>query len=160
MDRESLTVEMLAVRLVYYPELGIFTWNTGQKGRVGKRAGYLAPIGYREINIYGFKYYEHRLAFLWMIGRFPLDMVDHVNQKKTDNRWENLRECSRAQNMSNRKAYSLLPKGVCRNGKRWFFARITVNKKTIYLGNFDCPKKANEAYKIAAKKYFGEFSCS
>lgn len=33
-----------------------------------------------------------------------------------------------------------------------------VNGKSIYLGSYKKPKKAHEAYKKAAEKYFGEFA--
>jgi hypothetical protein len=38
-------------------------------------------------------------------------------------------------------------------------ARIKINKKTIYLGQFGSEKEAHDAYLEAARKYFGEFAC-
>jgi ribosome-binding factor A len=36
-----------------------------------------------------------------MTGKFPEHDVDHVNGNRTDNRWENLREVTRRENMMN-----------------------------------------------------------
>ena len=40
--------------------------------------------------------------------------------------------------------------------QRWV-AQITVDNKHLYLGSFDNPEKAHEAYVAASKKYHGEF---
>ena len=37
-------------------------------------------------------------------------------------------------------------------------ARITVNKKQVYLGLFNTQEAAHAAYVAAAQKYFGEFA--
>lgn len=62
----------------------------------------------------------HRVAFVCMMGRWPSDMLDHKNTIKSDNRWENLRECSRSENGFN--------SGVC--------ASSTTGVKNVYkIGN-------------------------
>lgn len=48
-------------------------------------------------------------------------------------------------------------KGVHSNGKRWG-ARIRINKQLIYLGTFDTPEIAHEAYCKAAVELRGEFA--
>ena len=44
-----------------------------------------------------------------------------------------------------------------RDRARWC-AKITVNKKTIYLGTYERFEEAVEARKAAEKKYFGEYA--
>lgn len=91
-------------------------------------------------------------------------LVDHKNHNTLDNRKSNLRVCNHIQNSANRlkqkpKSTSKY-KGVhlrAENGN--FIARISINKKRIYLGDFKTQKEAAKAYDLAAKENFGEFAC-
>ncbi len=101
----------------------------------------------------------HRAIYVWHHGHLP-EQVDHINRDKLDNRIENLRPASRAQNSQNRDKYknSLSKyKGVC-PWKSRFSAYIRVNKKQIHLGLFDSAKDAARVYDGAALKYFGEYA--
>ena len=69
----------------------------------GHNAGSLNGDGYRSIRINRQKILAHRLAFLFMLGRFPQYEVDHVNLDRADNRWCNLREAAHTQNNANRR---------------------------------------------------------
>jgi hypothetical protein len=80
--------------------------------------------------------------------------VDHINADRNDNRRENLRVCTRSQNMANMKRAG---KGVCRHRDKWK-ARITVNYKSIYLGCFDSKSDALAAYESAAAYHFGDYA--
>lgn len=88
--------------------------------------------------------------------------VDHKNGDGLDNRRDNLRAATRAQNMANsrkRSGGSSQFKGVSW-GKRdsiWQ-AKITKAGKCFYLGNFVLEKDAAMAYDAAAREYFGEFA--
>ena len=81
-----------------------------------------------------------------------------------DNRRVNLRAATRAQNVRNRKKYtksgSSKYKGVSwkKDNGKWS-ARIGLNNKSIFLGNFEKELDAAKAYDKAAKKYHGEFAC-
>jgi hypothetical protein len=94
----------------------------------------------------------------------PANMqIDHVNHDTLDNRRCNLRVCTNSENLMNRgktKSNTSGFKGVNREKRlkrKKYRARITANKKTFYLGNFDDPAQAGEAYQEAAREYHGEF---
>jgi hypothetical protein len=84
--------------------------------------------------------------------------VDHKNLNTLDNRKSNLRICTHAENCRNRKGISNSTgyKGVSRKGIK-YRARITKNRKIIFLGDFDTPEKAYAAYCNATIKYHEEF---
>ena len=53
--------------------------------------GHINADGYRVINIEGRDYYMHDLVYAYMKGRWPNGEVEHINGKKDDNRWANLK---------------------------------------------------------------------
>lgn len=152
--RKPLTQERLKQVLIYDPDTGIFIRN-------GKIAGSRDRRGYTRITIDGVKHWAHRLAFLYMTGDWPVGFCDHINQKKNDDRWGNLRDASRAQNSMNRPACKLNStgfKGVSVWPRGGYQAGIKVNGKRRYLGIFSDPIEAAKAYDAEATKEFGEFA--
>jgi hypothetical protein len=85
--------------------------------------------------------------------------VDHINHNTLDNRKENLRVCSNAENGHNRVSnYGVSRyKGVSKSRKNWM-SRIMLNGKRIYLGYFKNEKDAAMAYNRAALRYYGKFA--
>ena len=93
-------------------------------------------------------------------------LADHIDGNGLNNRRENLRSATASQNMWNRRpqrsARSPL-KGVQPRpaGKRTparFRARITIDRKTISLGDHETAQAAALAYDRAAEKLFGDFA--
>ncbi|MBU9360066.1 HNH endonuclease [Burkholderia multivorans] len=87
-------------------------------------------------------------------------VVDHINGNKLDNRRENLRVCTVAQNLRNRrraKSNKSGLKGVYLDKTRWR-AQIRIDGRKICLGSFPTADLAHEAYKFAAREYHGEFA--
>jgi len=158
---EELTAEHLYYHLIYNPETGLFFWRNpiGRKMKAGDIAGWKSDR-YMRITIHGKKYISHRLAFLYMEGRWPEKELDHINVDGFDNRWCNIREATGCQNQLNRgpqKNNTSGAKGVYKRRNRWM-ASITVNSKRHYLGLFDTVEKAQEAYKKAALGLCGQFA--
>lgn len=158
-----ITQQRLKELLHYDPETGIFTWaKTRRNVKIGARAGSeRGSSGYRVISVFDHAYYEHRLAWLWMIGDWPAGQVDHKNMIRTDNRWENLRDVTQSVNQQNkqratvRSSIGLLGASPPRNGRKRFKSTIQVNKKSIHLGYHDTPEQAHAAY-VAAKRILHE----
>lgn len=155
-----LTQERLKELLSYDPSTGAFTWVAPLSTRMkaGDLAGYLRKDGYIQIYLEGVRYMAHRLAVLWVKGQFPTDKVDHKNNVRSDNRWDNLREGTQSFNMQNlKKAHKdsvtgLL--GAYPYGDK-FRAQIMVSGKLKNLGLFDTAEKAHSEY-MAAKAVYHE----
>ncbi len=101
---------------------------------------------------------------IWMhrlIMNTPKELVpDHKDGNGFNNQKNNLRNCTQQQNRFNsfnRNDNTSGYKGVCFVNKKWR-SRIGLNGKRIHLGYFNTKEEAYEAYKIAAKKYHGQFA--
>lgn len=106
----------------------------------------------------------HRTVLERKLGRSleKGEFCDHVNGDKLDNRRDNLRVATHAQNQQNRGKYANNKSGY--KGVSWssaankWVAMIRINNKQTYLGIFDDPKEAYDVYCEAALKYHGEFA--
>lgn len=89
----------------YDKNTGEFTSSVvrGGKRKVipGQKLGSLSTKGYVQITIDGRSYGAHRLAWLYCFGFIPKGQIDHINGNRSDNRIENLRECSQSENNEN-----------------------------------------------------------
>ncbi len=101
----------------------------------------------------------HRLAWYFRYKKWPEGEIDHKNRIKHDNRIKNLRDSTASENRANRerKPNRFGHRGITRSGKKWQ-AKITFQGKNIYLGSYAIKEDAIEAYKMASKLVFGEFS--
>ena len=146
--------------LRYDPDTGKFYWaKARRKIRVGQEAGSPHNKGYITIKFEGTAHLAHRLAFYFMNGEMPSLDVDHINGDRSDNRWSNLRQVSRQQNLFNKKTYGATPyKGVCFDRSRSkYLASITINGKFKNLGRFDTPEEAHAVYCKVARELHGEY---
>ena len=96
-------------------------------------------------------YRVHRVIWLVVHGTWPLQ-IDHINRDRADNRLVNLRETCDALNRQNvekaRTDSRAGLKGVYmprRPGGK-YGAKIRVDGKHIWLGQFDTPEAAHHAY--------------
>lgn len=156
-----LTQEQLKLLLTYDPETGIFKWIKSKGvARSGREAGTI-KLNYIKIMIDRKGYFAHRLAWLYIYGKWPSKEIDHINRNGLDNRISNLREADASQNRQNRgmhKCNTSGYKGVSYHirRKKWR-AAIGVDGGLLNLGHFDTPERAHIAYKIAAYFMYGEF---
>ena len=102
--------------------------------------------------------YLHRLLM-----DAPADLyVDHIDGDRLNNRRDNLRLATHAENMRNMKRPRTNTSGFkgvywSRQHSKWR-ARIMHNGKQHCLGLFDCPQEAHAAYCKAAEELHGEFA--
>ena len=155
--------ELLRERLAYNPETGILTWAYSRKGVIeGKVAGRPHRNGRRvQLVLDGKSYLAHRIIWKWMTGEDPPQLIDHINHDPLDNRWENLRLATPAQNSANARGYGKYKKGVrLSTCGVTFEAKIMVGGKTIFLGGYDTEDEAHQAYCDAANRIHGLFACT
>ena len=90
------------------------------------------------------------------------EFCDHINGNGLDNRRENLRICTHAENQRNSRSArgsSSQYKGISWNkrDKRWY-SHIRIDDKQQHLGVFTSEVKAAKAYDAAALKHWGRFA--
>jgi len=93
-------------------------WRNPTNCRIkkGDVVGCKMPTGYIVTSIVGVQNYVHRIIFLMCNGFVPKE-IDHINGDNSDNRIENLRECTKSQNQHNKKLYSNNRSGI--KGVSW-----------------------------------------
>lgn len=166
----ELTQELL-LRVVHYdPETGVFTRRVDSatginnvRWKAGQVMGGLVQ-GYRVVWVLGRQYKAHRLAFLYMLGRWPLEEVDHKNMIRDDNRWANLREASRQENRRNIRALASLTKPSPFKWVQWdsrarkWYCIITHNWKRFSSPMFKSQVTAAFWADKRARELHGEFA--
>lgn len=165
-----LTAEQLRAVLHYDPKHGFFIWKhrpelraTTNSLRVGTHAG--SPNGkrgYIAICINGKLHYAHRLAWLFMTGEWPNDMIDHIDGDTANNKFANLRQANRSQNNWNAQKTNRNTSGYkgvywSKNAKKWV-AHITIKGVYHYLGLHNTAEAGHAAYCEASARLHGEYS--
>lgn len=172
MHVQILTQSHLKELMHYDPESGLFTWrkrpinnwSCHAKARswntryAGNAVGCANALGYISVSVYKKRYLAHRLAFLYMEGKFPPNEVDHKDHCRSNNSWSNLRHATSSQNSRNSSKLSNNKSGF--NGvlwnpisKSWRVRIKLVNEKTIEIGSFKNKSDAISARINANIKY-------
>lgn len=88
--------------------------------------------------------------------------IDHINGNRLDNRKDNLRICTRSQNLMNKDNSGANTSGkigvVFDKSRRKWAARIKINSKHINLGRFKQKGDAILTRLLAEDKYFKEYA--
>jgi HNH endonuclease/AP2 domain len=151
----------------YNPTSGKFTWLIARGPAIrGAEAGCLADRGNGyKIVLIGLNrklYRAHRLAWLFVYGKWPKGRLDHRDGDPTNNRISNLREATQSQNMGNSKKPNYNTSGL--KGVFWharackWSSQIRADGKKYHLGLFETKEASHLAYKSAAIKHHGEFA--
>lgn len=162
----NLTQEEVKRLFDYNPETGdliwkrrydvLQNWNTKHAGKI---AGTFRSDGYVKIRIGGKKYFAHRLVWLWVYGYLPKKDIDHINKCSWDNKIENLREATDAENQQNVRRRIDNSSGYSgvhyRTDSGKWRAYINVAGKTQHLGSFCSKDLAVKAREAAEAEYFG-----
>jgi hypothetical protein len=152
--QNEITAEQVRECLDYDKSTGVFLWRGQRPGvKVGDIAGTCHDKGYKRICLDGKLYFAHRLAWLYVHGRWPAYEIDHINGVRDDNRIENLREATSAENHQN---LGRQPKNTSGHpGVSWhrfsgkWYARIRATGGRRHLGYFDTAEEAAAAYRQA-----------
>lgn len=97
-----------------------------------------------------------------LLGKPPAGLVwDHINGNPWDNRRNNLRLATHAENMRNRRVSRKANgagKGVQFRDGRWV-CRIKCNNRNYTVGGFATMREAELAYDSMARHFHGDFAC-
>lgn len=158
----ELTQQLLHETFVYEPDTGLLRRRSPlHKPYAYRGAG--KDRRYLMTSIFGGHYYLHRLVFLYHHGFLPA-RIDHIDGDTRNNRIENLRECTNAQNQYNSKRKSNNrsgAKGVVIHAncpRKPFQAKIVIQGVIKSLGYFATLEEAAAAYDQAALEVAGPFA--
>lgn len=165
MRQPSITQAELKSLITYNPQTGHLTWkyNRNWRSKAGDIAGHINKVsGYAELVINKKLYLCHRLAFLYMTGRWPKAEIDHINNIRYDNRWNNLREATVSQNRCNTRLSrnnSSGFKGVYFNKRQndWY-GQVRKDGKCYYTSGHPTAEAANKALQQIRESIHGEFT--
>ena len=157
------TAERIRSLFHYDPLTGIFVTKLSRKtgqGEAGRTVGAKDARGHLFARVDGKHYKLHRLAWVYMTGEWPKNMIDHKDRVGDNNTWENLRECTNGENQMNTGAQvnnKLGVKNVSRMKNGSFKAVVQAYKK-IHVQIFQDLSEAAEWAKQKREELHGEFA--
>lgn len=172
MNKKSIPHEFLACLMDYNPESGKLIWKSRgldmfhgdkmmsassrwkawNKKFSGKEAFVGISGGYKQGSAFGMTFLAHRVAYAIHNKISDFDFIDHINGDRTDNRIQNLRCVSHAENTRNQSLNSRNTSGVngvsfCKRNGMWC---VRVRYKIIgYYSALSDAAEAREAANIA-----------
>ena len=156
-----LSAQRLRELVHYSPESGLFTRRVKSSSRTypGKPAGSPNTAGYLQLRVDGVRYLAHRLAWLYVHGEWPNQVIDHIDGNPANNRIANLRDVSISVNLQNQRAAQgrtksgMLGVHIQNNrGKIRYLAQIVLDGKLRHVGSFDTASEAYGAYLTAKRE--------
>lgn len=154
----KITQKELKELVVYDPETGLLFWkprelkwftNEGKRSQEdiqkqwNNRYAWEQAFAIKQENgyliggLFKQNFYTHRVIWFYMTGEWPKHDIDHINGIRNDNRWSNLREATRSENLKNQKKRFDNKTGQTgvhfRKNKNDYIAFIHANGKRIHL---------------------------
>lgn len=159
-----LTRERILEIFTYDKDEGTLYWKnpTGNRAKKGMLAGNKCRFhgnDYIQLRVEGNNFLLHRLIWFIEYGKFPKFQIDHIDGNGMNNKIGNLRDVTtqeQCKNLSRRETNTSGVTGVTWNKNlRAWVAQISVDKKAIYLGQFNDPafEAAVKLRKEAERKY-------
>lgn len=132
----------------------------GRNARVGPVIS-IGSDGYYRMKFRGVHYRCHRVIYFMAKESDPGELVvDHIDGDRLNNKVENLRACTQAQNMCNTKARQSkkgLPKGVRKLSEKVYQAQLSINGE-VHTSVFENIRAAINYSKCLRARYHGEFA--
>lgn len=157
-SRTDLTQDRLKQVLDYDPETGFFRRIPKFVKALKKPTGHLHSSGYIKLQVDGWLYQAHQIAWLYVYGAWADSLLDHINMDKSDNRIANLRKCDHSTNKANRDVQTNSKSGI--KGIFWSepHQKYRASLKSKHLGLFEDIEAAKAAYNAAAIAKYGDFA--
>lgn len=157
--------------LEYNPDTGELVWKfvdfsdrgdaIFNKKYAGKVAGNVGRDGYRNLQVRGWPFSAHRLAWYITYGKWPDNQIDHINGNRDDNRLCNLRDCTslvNARNVGLRATNISGHRGVTYNKSMDMWqAYIWIKGKQTHLGFHEEKQSAVNA-RVTAEETIGGYT--
>lgn len=131
----------------------------------GTVAGTRTETGHIVVCLNGYRTPAHHVVWALNTGKWPpkSKVIDHINGNPCDNRIENLRLATRAQNRHNARSSRKNPFGLRgvvfeRGRSRPYAAKAFFRGKLVRIGNFTTPEDAKAAYDAYVKNIRGVFA--
>lgn len=171
MKIEKLTAEIARELLRYDPETGKLFWRERDRkwfvsvnavdkfnGRFAGKEAFTNNTGRAlSTTLLRKTFSAHRVIWLMETGSWPENEIDHINHDPLDNRWVNLREATRSENMKNQSLRKTSTSGTIgvhfAKDRGLWKATIMGTSKREFLGHYKEKPMAIKARKQAEVKY-------
>jgi len=135
--------------------------NASPLAQIGMEAGSPAASGHLKIGYKRRYYFAHRIVYLMFNGELPR-FIDHINNDPSDNRIENLRAATAAQNAMNKKLNRNSTSKIknvhwCAKRNSWQ-VQMNIHGKYAYIGTFHDKDMAIFVASEYRDKYHREFA--
>lgn len=157
------TAERTILALLRIEDDGVAYWRVrvNPRAAAGARAGCANGKGYAYVRYCGRSFLLHRLVFLDRHGYLP-EMVDHIDGDPANNRAENLRAATPAQNLQNAKRRVDNASGVKnvswhKSRQKWQ-VQLRVGGRQTHIGLFDTLAEASAVAEQARQDTYGDFA--